>query len=175
MIYDNVHLYYEVVKNHIEENKFILDEELSTFFKNHLDKPENNINENIKKENEFIYNLDNYNFEEDINNINNNYKTVGNEIHFNLGKNILKTKVIKDEEIQTFFQEVYLYYEFFLSKDFDIKNIEVNNLCGKALKLIRLFMYYKDEQNFIIILYNLVCSLFSFQKQLSDYQSKKNP
>ena len=175
MVYDNVHLYYEVVKNHIEENKFILDEELSTFFKNHLDKPENNINENIKKENEFIYNLDNYNFEEDINNINNNYKTVGNEIHFNLGKNILKTKVIKDEEIQTFFQEVYLYYDFFISKDFDIKNIEVNNLCGKALKLIRLFMYYKDEQNFIIILYNLVCSLFSFQKQLSDYQSKKNP
>ena len=170
----NVHLYYDVVQNHIKENSIVEDEELSKFFEKHSDKNEKEISDNIKHENEFIYNLDNYYFEEDINNINKNYKTVGNEIHFYLGKTILKTTIIKDEDIKLFFQELYSYYEFFLSKDFDIKNIDVYKLSEKALKLIKLFMYYKDEQNFIIILYNLVCSLFAFQKQLSDYQNKKS-
>ena len=170
----NVHLYYDVVQNHIKENSIVEDEELSKFFEKHSDQNEKEISDNIKHENEFIYNLDNYYFEEDINNINKNYKTVGNEIHFYLGKTILKTTIIKDEDIKLFFQELYSYYEFFLSKDFDIKNIDVYKLSEKALKLIKLFMYYKDEQNFIIILYNLVCSLFAFQKQLSDYQNKKS-
>ena len=86
---------------------------------------------------------------------------------------MIKIQKIKSEDISGIFQEIYSYQKFFLSNDFDIKKIEVNKLLENCAKLIMLFMQLQNEENFIKILYSLMNSLLSFQKQLSDYSKGK--
>ena len=174
----------KVIKSHLEVNSIILDEELDSFFKKHLDKNEENLkddNDNNKQEKKFIYNLDDFNFEADFAKILNNYKVSenGKEISINIDNNTLKFNAIKLNQINELFKGVYLYYEFFLSKDFDIRNIDINKLSGIAANMIMFFKLYTDEiyieeRNFIKILYNLISLLNTFQRQISNLDKKND-
>ena len=178
---NNIIVYYEIIYNHLKDNSIIFDEELDSFFKKHLNQTEENKNDNNNnnQENKFIYNLDDFIFEGDINKINKNYKMINQEINININNSMHKFNKIKPEQITELFRDIYLYYEFFVSKDFSIKNIDINKLMEKAANLIMFFRLYTDEKyveegNFIKILYNLISLLMTFQKLLSNLDDKKN-
>ena len=153
---------------------------MDSFFKKHLNQTEENKKDNnVDEDNKFIYNFDDFIFEGDINKINQNYKMIEQEISMNINNNKLKFNKIKPDKINELFQDIYLYYEFFVSKDFDLKNIDINQLMEKAANLIMFFKLYTDEKyveerNFIKILYNLISLLMTFQKLLSNLDDKKN-
>ena len=173
MEYVSVNTYYLLIQNYINDNSINQDEELDSFFKKHLIQPEINANVQMNHENAFIYKLDNYIYEDDINKIKQNFKIKGNEVNIKIDDKMIKIQKIKLEDISGIFQEIYSYYKFFLSNDFDLKKIEVNKLLENCAKLIMLFMQLQNEENFIKILYSLMNSLLSFQKQLSDYSKGK--
>ena len=177
---NNIIVYYEIIYNHLKDNSIIFDEELDSFFKKHLNQTEENKNDNnVDEDNKFIYNFDDFIFEGDINKINQNYKMIEQEISMNINNNKLKFNKIKPDKINELFQDIYLYYEFFVSKDFDLKNIDINQLMEKAANLIMFFKLYTDEKyveerNFIKILYNLIRLLITFQRILPNLVDKKN-
>ena len=177
---NNIIVYYEIIYNHLKDNSIIFDEELDSFFKKHLNQTEENKNDNnVDEDNKFIYNFDDFIFEGDINKINQNYKMIEQEISMNINNNKLKFNKIKPDKINELFQNIYLYYEFFVSKDFDLKNIDINQLMEKAANLIMFFKLYTDEKyveerNFIKILYNLIRLLITFQRILPNLVDKKN-
>ena len=173
MEYVSVNTYYLLIQNYINDNSINQDEELDSFFKKHLIQPEINANVQMNHENAFIYKLDNYIYEDDIKEIKQNFKIKGNEVNIKIDDKMIKIQKVKSEDISGIFQEIYSYYKFFLSNDFDIKKIEVNKLLANCAKLIMLFMQLQNEKNFIKILYSLMYSLLSFQKQLSDYSKGK--
>ena len=178
----NIKVYYGIIRSHLEENSIILDEELDSFFKKHLDNNEENVkDDNNNQENKFKYNLDDFDFESDLAKILKNYKAFekGKEINININNNKLKFEQIKLNQITELFQDIYLYYEFFLSKDFDIKNIDIKKLSGIAANLIMFFKLYTDERyieerNFIKILYNLISLLNTFQRKISNLDKKND-
>ena len=171
MTFNNVRQYYKIINNHLEKHLIYKEEELSLFFKNHLTETEENLNEN-NLENEFSFNSKDLKFELDILEINKNLKITENEIYIKVDNDVIKFNRIKNEDIPLFFQEIYSYYDFFLSKDFDIKNIEVNKLLEKAANLIKFFGLFKDEQKFIKIFYHLIKALNAFRNQLKNYNEK---
>ena len=173
MEYVSVNTYYLLIQNYINDNSINQDEELDSFFKKHLIQPEIYTNVQMNHENVFIYKLDNYIYEDDIKEIKQNFKIKGNEVNIKIDDKMIKIQKVKSEDISGIFQEIYSYYKFFLSNDFDIKKIEVNKLSENCAKLIMLFMKFQNEENFIKILYSLMYSLLSFQKQLSDYSKGK--
>ena len=173
MEYVSVNTYYLLIQNYINDNSINQDEELDSFFKKHLIQPEINANVQMNHENAFIYKLDNYIYEDDIKEIKQNFKIKGNEVNIKIDDKKIKIQKVKSEDITVIFHEIYSYYKFFLSNDFDIKKIEVNKLLENCAKLIMLFMQLQNEKNFIKILYSLMYSLLSFQKQLSDYSKGK--
>jgi hypothetical protein len=173
MEYISVNTYYLLIQNYINNNSINQDEELDSFFKKHLIQPEIYTNVQMNHENVFIYKLDNYIYEDDINKIKQNFKIKGNEVNIKIDDKKIKIQKVKSEDITVIFHEIYSYYKFFLSNDFDIKKIEVNKLLENCAKLIMLFMQLQNEENFIKILYSLMNSLLSFQKQLSDYSKGK--
>jgi len=173
MEYVSVNTYYLLIQNYINENSINQDEELDSFFKKHLIQPEIYTNVQMNHENVFIYKLDNYIYEDDINKIKQNFKIKGNEVNIKIDDKKIKIQKVKSEDITVIFHEIYSYYKFFLSNDFDIKKIEVNKLLENCAKLIMLFMQLRGGENFIKILYSLMYSLVSFQEQLSDYNKLK--
>ena len=173
MEYVSVNTYYLLIQNYINENSINQDEELDSFFKKHLIQPEINANVQMNHENAFIYKLDNYIYEDDIKEIKQNFKIKGNEVNIKIDDKKIKIQKVKSEDITVIFHEIYSYYKFFLSNDFDIKKIEVNKLLENCAKLIMLFMQLRGGENFIKILYSLMYSLVSFQEQLSDYNKLK--
>ena len=173
MEYVSVNTYYLLIQNYINDNSINQDEELDSFFKKHLIQPEINAKVQMNHENAFIYKLDNYIYEDDIKEIKQNFKIKGNEVNIKIDDKKIKIQKVKSEDITVIFHEIYSYYKFFLSNDFDIKKIEVNKLLANCAKLIMLFMQLQNEKNFLKILYSLMYSLLSFQKQLSDYSKGK--
>ena len=173
MEYVSVNTYYLLIQNYINENSINQDEELDSFFKKHLIQPEIYTNVQMNHENGFIYKLDNYIYEDDINKIKQNFKIKGNEVNIKIDDKKIKIQKVKSEDITVIFHEIYSYYKFFLSNDFDIKKIEVNKLLENCAKLIMLFMQLQNEKNIIKILYSLMYSLVSFQEQLSNYNKLK--
>ena len=173
MEYVSINTYYLLIQKYINDNSINQDEELDSFFKKHLIQPEINANVQMNHENAFIYKLDNYIYEDDIKEIKQNFKIKGNEVNIKIDDKKIKIQKVKSEDITVIFHEIYSYYKFFLSNDFDIKKIEVNKLLENCAKLIMLFMQLQNEKNFIKILYSLMYSLVSFQEQLSDYNKLK--
>ena len=171
MEYFSVQSYYLIIQNYIIANSIRQDEELALFFGKVL-QPENNIDAQKKYENEFIFSLRDFVFENDFNKITQNFKIKGNEGNIKIGNNIIKIQKIQSEDVLVLFQEIYSYYEYVLSKDFDVKKIDVNKILEQSGKLIVLFMQFKNKISCIKILYSLMHSLVSFQKQISDYNKK---
>jgi len=181
MNFENVKEYYELIQKYLDENSIIKDEELSLFFENNLIEKEENINDNVQNKDEFIYKYEEEDFTEKVDEDNKkqkneiildkNIKIQKNEIILDIGSNPIIYKDLDKKNIKEIFRDIFNYYEFFLSKKFDIKNIDVNLLSEKTANLIFILNSYKAEFKLIKILCYLIKSLFSFQKQIENHKN----
>ena len=170
MIFENVKVYYEIIQNYLDNNSIIKDEELSLFFKKNLIEEKGDKSENINSENKFIYKYDEDNYYDDINEIYKYFKINQNEIIVTIGYNLIKCKKI-DKNVDKIFLDIFSYYEFFLSKDFDVKKLDINLLFQNSVNFLIILNSYKEEVNLKKILFYSIRALFSFKKQLENYKS----
>ena len=170
MIFENVKVYYEIIQNYLDNNSIIKDEELSLFFKKNLIEEKGDKSENINSENKFIYKYDEDNYYDDINEIYKYLKINQNEIIVTIGYNLIKCKKI-DNNVDKIFLDIFSYYEFFLSKDFDVKKLDINLLFQNSVNFLIILNSYKEEVNLKKILFYSIRALFSFKKQLENYKS----
>ena len=170
MIFENVKVYYEIIQNYLDNNSIIKDEELSLFFKKNLIEEKGDKSENINSENKFIYKYDEDNYYDDINEIYKYFKINQNEIIVTIGYNLIKCKKI-DNNVDKIFLDIFSYYEFFLSKDFDVKKLDINLLFQNSVNFLIILNSYKEEVNLKKILFYSIRALFSFKKQLENYKS----
>ena len=181
MNFENVKEYYKLIQKYLDENSIIKDEELSLFFKNNLIEKEENINDKFQNKDEFIYKYEEEDFTEKVDEDNKkqkneiildkNIKIQKNEIILDIGSNPIIYKELDKKNIKEIFRDIFNYYEFFLSKKFDIKKIDVNLLSEKTANLIFILNSYKAEFKLIKILCYLIKSLFSFQKQIENHKN----
>ena len=170
MIFENVKVYYEIIQNYLDNNSIIKDEELSLFFKKNLIEEKGDKSENINSENKFIYKYDEDNYYDDINEIYKYFKINQNEIIVTIGYNLIKCKKI-DNNVDKIFLDIFSYYEFFSSKDFDVKKLDINLLFQNSVNFLIILNSYKEEVNLKKILFYSIRALFSFKKQLENYKS----
>ena len=169
--YNNVQKYYEIIQNHLKENSIIQDEEIFKFFKKHfavLEEPEQK--DEIDK-GDFTYICDDKNYILDINKV---LKLKENEIIFIKEQETFTFKKLSNQNISEIFQEMYSYYEFFLSKDFKVINLDINRINERIANLIFLYVKIKEEQNMIDLLIYLLHSAIDFKKKLVGYQKDEN-
>ena len=172
MKFDQVKKYYEIIQNYLKDNSIIQNEEIFLFFKNHFNIQEEVDKDNTNKKEEFCYKYKESGFDEDIFQ---NLKISENDITLKVNNETIKfKKIMKPENSRLFLKELYVYYYDFFSNDFDIKNLDINNICEKIIYLIMFFKTDKDEENICQILFYLINSLMDFQKQLSDFKGSNN-
>ena len=161
MRFSNVQKYYGKIQQYLNENSIIQDEQIFTFFKKYYginEEEENKENRNIIDNNSFIFKYD----EDYDKNINKNLAIKEDEIVYLRENNTLKYKKI---DIPAIFQELYSYYEFYMSKDEYMEQFDANKLLEKAVNLVFYFMKLKDDK-IIDILYQLICSLLTYQEKI---------
>ena len=164
--YNEVQKYYEMVQNHLKENSIVQDEEIFLFFKRHFGVLEEN-DKNNKNDENFCYKNNVHKIE---GNIKENLKFSENEIILDKDTEVIKYTTLNLQNISEIFLESYLYYDYFLFNNCQIKNFEVNKICEKVVNLINFLLKYKDSQNVVDNLYYLVNSLIDFKNQLQNYQ-----
>ena len=168
--YNNVQKYYEIIQNHLKENSIIQDEEIFTFFRKHFsihEEPKENVETD---KGDFSYICEDKNYILDINKV---LKLEENEIIFTKGQETFKFKKLSNQNISDIFQEMYSYYEFFLSKEFNIVNLDVNKMNERIANLIFIYLKIKDEQNMVDLLIYLLHSTIDFKIKLAEYQNKQ--
>ena len=181
MNFENVKEYYKLIQKYLDENSIIKDEALSLFFEKNLIEKEENINDKFQNKDEFIYKYEEEDFTEKVDEDNKkqkneiildkNIKIQKNEIILDIGSNPIIYKDLDKKNIKEIFRDIFNYYEFFLSKKFDIKKIDINLLAEKSANLIFILNSFKAEFKFIKILCYLIKSLFSFQKQIENHKN----
>ena len=102
--------------------------------------------------------------------INKFLKLKENEIIFIKEQETFTFKKLSNQNISEIFQEMYSYYEFFLSKDFKVINLDINKINERIANLIFIYVKIKEEQNMIDLLIYLLHSAIDFKKKLAEYQ-----
>ena len=165
--FEQVKKNYEIILNYLKKNSIIQNEEIFLFFKNHFNIQEDK-KDNMDNKEEFCYK---YNESEFDNDIYKNLQISENDIILKISNKVKKFKKLQNNDISLLLlKELYLYYDEYFSNNMDIKNLDVNKICEKAINLVIFFKSYKDEGDISKILYYLVNSLIDFQNQLSNYK-----
>ena len=168
--YNNVQKYYEIIQNHLKENSIIQDEEIFTFFRKHFATHEEQEKIDETDTGDFSYTCDDKNYILEINKV---LKLEETEIIFTKGKEIIKFKKLANQNISDIFQEMYSYYEFFLSQDFKVVNFDINKMNERIANLIFIFLKIKDEQNMVDLLIYLLHTMIDFKNKLAEYQNNQ--
>ena len=95
-------------------------------------------------------------------------KIKDNELIYKEKNKVIKFKKLSNNSIPEIYQEMYSYYDLFVTNEFDLKNLDINKLCERIANVILFYQNMKDEQDMINILFYLLNSLLEFQTLLSN-------
>ena len=159
----NTQKYYGIILNHLKENSIFQDEEIFKFFNKYYCKKEEDDKDKEIKENKQVFS-----YIPKLKNYEKVFKIKDNELIYKEKNKVIKFKKLSHNSIPEIYQEMYSYYDLFVTNEFDLKNLDINKLCERIANVILFYQNMKDEQDMINILFYLLNSLLEFQTLLSN-------
>ena len=159
----NTQKYYGIILNHLKENSIFQDEEIFKFFNKYYCKKEEDDKDKEIKENKQVFS-----YIPKLKNYEKVLKIKDNELIYKEKNKVIKFKKLSHNSIPEIYQEMYSYYDLFVTNEFDLKNLDINKLRERIANVILFYQNMKDEQDMINILFYLLNSLLEFQTLLSN-------